>query len=106
MREGVPRLDLGQRFRVIAAPLGTSNIEPCTFAMRLAKYLLLGLLSFFSVAVSHAAEGMMFAAQGDSCKSSPRDQESGFRRCEGPNGFGFTYFDHATRGGLAFGSKG
>ena len=93
---GLPLLSLVRR---------TLQRQKCP-AMRLSKNFLLALLFGFSFSgVSHAAESVVLPARGDVCKSLPADQESVNWRCPGPDGYGFTYFDHVTRGGLAFGLR-
>src|SRR5882757_8125453 len=78
-----------------------------TSSMRIpTRFLLASLFVASSVSVAHAADSVVLPAQGDACASLPADQESGYWRCPGPNGYGFTYVDHVTRGGLAFGLRG
>jgi hypothetical protein len=73
----------------------------------LSKCSLLALLVALSLpTLSHAAESMMLPARGNACKSLPADQESVYWRCQGPGGYSFTYVDHVTLGGLAFGLQG
>jgi hypothetical protein len=75
--------------------------------MRLCTQLPMALLfGLWVSAASQAAESVVLPALGDACKSLPADQESGLWRCPGPIGYGFIYFDHVTRGNLAFGPRG
>ncbi|SDO20738.1 hypothetical protein [Afipia sp. GAS231] len=55
---------------------------------------------------SKAFERSLRPARGDACRSLPADQESSYWRCPGPAGLSFSYFDHVTLGGLAFGLAG
>lgn len=75
--------------------------------MRVGRYAwLAALFVLFPIESSQAVESVVLPAKGDACQTISPDRESVFWRCPGPGGFGFTYMDHVTFGGLSFGRRG
>lgn len=64
----------------------------------------------FSISAVHAAEPLVMAAKGETCKSTEMDadhaREESEWRCPGPGGYSLKYYDFTTQGGIIIGFRG
>lgn len=68
------------------------------------------LVVIFSIPAAHAAEPLVMAVKGDTCKWAKKDAahaaEESEWRCPGPAGYSLSYYDFTTRGGIVIGNRG